>query len=227
MASRSVFVFVLLGLWMVSPPLLPAAQTWEEDLAQLPFQTGDNELASTNCAQVLLGAFHAGEKVKAMVFLPGAVDELYTFHRVKVPLSGETNLLQAIVSLTNHSMVRLTCRPPLLFLHGTADTTDAKITIDDDRTAERLKRSSLPDFSFNDRDWDAVQPTLSWGLKVEVKPWKNSPDSWHFYRQTLAGGGLNGWAAIQAFALSAKARATIKHKVVVFEPDSALSLKRR
>jgi hypothetical protein len=71
----------------------------------------------------------------------------------------------------------------------------------------------------NDWDWGQLQPVLRRALKVDLRPWQDSSDSWHFYRHSLAAWGLNGFEALEAAAMAGKSRFTISRRQVVFEVD--------
>ena len=73
----------------------------------------------------MLDAFQSNAVVKALIFMPGATDELYFFRRAHAKLTNANpSLLDAIVALTNQTYIQATFQPPLLLLHTTEDPLD-------------------------------------------------------------------------------------------------------
>jgi hypothetical protein len=179
------------------------------------------ELNRTNCVSLLLGAFQSNQTVKALIFMPGATDELYMFRRARAVVTNSSPTLHdAVIALTNQTHIRATFRSPFLLLHSAEDPLEPILDVRHESTAAKLqKRAFLPHALFNDNDWDRLQPVLKKRLKIEVKPWKNSYDSWHFYRHSLTAWNLNGWEALQATALAGKTRVTLTRNRAVFELD--------
>jgi hypothetical protein len=188
----------------------------------MPLGARVTQLNRTNCVAVMLRAFQSNDVVKALIFMPGATDEFYMFRRAKAELTNASpTLLDALRVLTNQTLIRTTFKPPLLLLHTDEDLLEPDIVIQDQPTAEKLKRAAfLPRLLCDDRDWDFVQPLLKWRLKLDFRPWKSSTDSWHFYRHSFVECGLTGWEALETAALAGKSRFTVRRKQVVFEPDS-------
>lgn len=203
--------------------LLPsrAADNWPEILARMPLAKGIHNLNPTNCINAMLSAFQSNEVVKALVFLPGATDEFYMFKRAQAAVTNAgPSLWDALRALTNQSRIRVTFREPMLLLHTDEDLLEPEIIVQDERTADQLRETKyIPRIYCQDRDWDFLQPILRWPLKVDIRPWHNSSDSWHFYRHSFSAYGLNGWEALEAAALAGKTRFTVKHKSVIFELD--------
>ena len=213
-------IFLLLSL----PSLQLVAhgeESWQTALAQMPLGTNVSQLNRTNCVALLLQAFQSNQVVKALVFMPGATDEFYMFRRAKAELpEPAASLLEAVSALTNQTRIRATFRAPLLLLHTDEDFLTPLVTIENPPTVERLKkRPFLPHVLYNDRDWDSLQGDLKWTLKIELRPWRYSQGSWHFYRHSFAGWNLTGWEALEAAALAGKSKFTVRHNQVVFEPD--------
>jgi hypothetical protein len=208
----------LLGLGV----LTLRGETWPEVLGRMPLGARVTQLNRTNCVAVMLRAFQSNDVVKALIFMPGATDEFYMFRRAKAELTNASpTLLDALRVLTNQTLIRTTFKPPLLLLHTDEDLLEPDIVIQDQPTAEKLKRAAfLPRLLCDDRDWDFVQPLLKWRLKLDFRPWKSSTDSWHFYRHSFVECGLTGWEALETAALAGKSRFTVRRKQVVFEPDS-------
>src|SRR5579859_7877239 len=115
-----------------------AAQTWPEALTQMPLRTSAMELNRTNCVQIMLSAFQSNTVVKALVFMPGATDEFYLFRRARGFLTNSNpSLLDAVVALTNQSLIRATFHPPLLLLHTAEDSLEPDNLVADRRTADK------------------------------------------------------------------------------------------
>ena len=56
-----------------------AGEPWQDALARMPLgvpQNGVIELNRTNCVPLMLDAFQSNGVVKALIFMPGATDEL-------------------------------------------------------------------------------------------------------------------------------------------------------
>ena len=62
-----------------------AVETWQAALEQMPLGTNVTQLNSANCVGIMLGALRSNNVVKALVFMPGATDELY-FFAARVPI---------------------------------------------------------------------------------------------------------------------------------------------
>jgi hypothetical protein len=200
-------------------------ESWSGALALMHLPREVHELGPTNCVDVLLRSFRSNQVVKALVFMPGATDEFYMFHRARAQLTGASpSVLDAVTALTNQTLIRATFRAPLLLLHTQEDTLEPDTVVEDPATATRLKRErTLPHIFWNDRDWDTVQSALKWPLKLDLRPWQGSRASWHFYRHSFAAWGLSSWEALEATALAGKSRFTVRRNQVVFEPDTRVS----
>jgi hypothetical protein len=72
---------------------------------------------------------------------------------------------------------------------------------------------------YNDRDWDFLQPILKKAIHLDVRPWRYSPSSWHFYRHTFAAYGLTAWEALATTALAGKSGYIVRRGKVIFETD--------
>jgi hypothetical protein len=198
-----------------------ASEPWEQALARMPLKAGVRQLNRTNCVELMLRAFQSNAEVKALIFMPGATDEFYMFRRAKAELTNAApSLLDAVSALTNQTLIRATFRPPLLLLHTDEDPVEPDGRVEDAETAEVLRRlRTVPHMLWNDQDWDAVQPLLRARLKLDLRPWRGSKESWHFYRHSLAGWGLNGYEALEATALAGKSKFIVRRRRVNFEPD--------
>ncbi len=198
-------------LILLVPALCAASESWETILGHMPLRTPVLELQRTNCVRVMLAAFQSNDVVKALIFLPGATDEFYMFRRAQARLAATSpTLLDAVAALTNQTRIQATFRAPFLLLHTDTDPIEPKIEVRNQRTADKLARTGLvPYVLFNDSDWDSVQPRLKNWLKADVKPWRYSIDSFHFYRCALAGWNLNGREILEAVALASQTSAGV------------------
>ena len=206
---------------LVATPVFAADPAWQPALARMPLGAGVTTLAETNCVAAMLPAFQSNDVVKALVFMPGATDEFYMFHRARATLTSESpTLLDAITALTNQTNIRVTFRPPLLLLHTDEDPLEPLANIVDVATADRLRQENfLPHALFIDRDWDFMMPVLEKQLKMDFRPWPHRRESWHFYRHSFAAWNLTGWEALQAVSLAGKETFTVEKKRVVFAGD--------
>lgn len=129
------------GLLCFGSRRLPAAETWQSALQQMPLATRVTRLNQTNCVPLILSSFQSNAVVKALIFMPGATDEFYMFHRAGANLTNPApSVLNALLALTNQSLIRLTFRPPLLLLHTDEDPLEPIITIGHQRTAQKLQQ---------------------------------------------------------------------------------------
>jgi hypothetical protein len=218
---RAAYPLGLAALVFHLPLVLCGAECWQEALARMPLHIQPSELNRTNCVGILLTAFESNDTVKALVFMPGATDEFYLFRRARASLSGASpTVLDAISALTNQTLIRATFRDPFLLLHTDEDPLEADNAIRHQETAERLKwRIRLEHLSCNDRDWDVLQPILKRSLKVSLRPWRYSSNSWHFYRHSFAAWNVNGLQALQLAALAGKSKFTLSRNEAIFEVD--------
>jgi hypothetical protein len=191
-------------------------------LGRMPLGTNVTQLNHTNCVGIMLHALQSNNVVKALVFLPGATDEFYFLRRARADLTNSSaSLLNAVSALTNQTFIRATFRPPLLLLHTDEDLLEAEIKIEHQATMDKLRQASAArHWFFNDRDWDFVRPALGSSLRIGLRPWPNSQDSWHFYRHSFAAWNLSGWEALECTALAGKTSFTVYRKKAVFVPDT-------
>lgn len=228
MTTRSFFwlltVLILALTW--SPPAKAAAETWPDLLARMPLATNPGQLNWTNCPQVVLGAFQSNAVVKALIFAPGATDELYFFRRVVVTLTNSNpNLLDAVVALTNQSPLRVTFRAPFLVIYSDEDVLQLDATILHPKTVDKLKAGRpLPRVLVIDRDWRQLVEVIRKQIGVTLKPYRGSIDSWHFYRHTFAGWNLSPWETLEAAALAGKTKFTVGRGLAVFEVDPRIGV---
>lgn len=170
----------------------------------MPLRVSATALDKTNIVGAMLGAFQSNAVVKAVVFLPGATDDLYFSSRV-IRLTNESpTFLNAVVALTNQTGIRAQFEAGRLLLFTPADPlAQPRLIVNDARTAERLRQKPFPAGPvFNDRNWGVLHPILTRRLSVRVKPGIDAPVSWHFYRASFAGFDLNGWEALELIALA-------------------------
>ena len=209
------------ALALLTPFSLFAVEPWQTALSRMPLATNVNELNQTNCVRLMLTSFASNDVVKALVFMPGATDEFYMFHRVKAVLSGSSaTLLDAVTALTNQTWIHATFYPPLLLLHTDEDPLEPVITMQHLKTAEKFQQARfLPYVNYFDRDWDFLQPILKKQLKSDIRPWRYSQDGWHFYRHSFAAWGLTDWEALEAITLAGKSKCTVRHNQLIFEVD--------
>jgi hypothetical protein len=223
----------IIGIFVCLLPLsLLASESWESSLSRMTLDSGVTELNRTNCVEVMLRAFESNDVVKALIFMPGATDEFYMFKRAKAQLTNALpTLLDAVSALTNQTLIRATFRPPFLLLHSDEDPLEPLIAIESESAVEKLKRSQFVAHGiYNDRDWDFMQPILRDCVKADIRPWRYSKASWHFYRHSFASWNLNGWEASEAVAFAGKTRFTVRRKSVVdfrgieveFKPDARI-----
>ena len=84
-------------------------QPWQSELARMPLQPAAGELNRTNCVSLMLHSFQKSSAVKALVFMPGATDELNLFRRVHAKITATApTLLDAVTALTNQTLIRAT-----------------------------------------------------------------------------------------------------------------------
>ena len=219
------FFFVCLA-----PSLLLAAELWESALTRMPLENRVTELNRTNCVDVMLKAFQSNEVVRALIFMPGATDEFYMFKRARAQLTNASpTLLDAVSALTNQTLIKATFRSPFLLLHTDEDPLEPLIAIESESAAEKLRQTRFVSHGIcNDWDWDFIQPILRESIKVDIRPWRYSRASWHFYRHSFAAWNLSGWEALEAVASAGKTSFTVRRKSLVdfrqievdFKPDA-------
>ena len=202
------------ALLLLSGLPLAAQEPWQLALSRMPLHAKFGFLNRTNAVETMLRAFQSNAVVKALIFMPGATDEFYMFRRAAAEITNQSpTLLDAISALTNQTFIQATFNPPMLLLHTTEDELDPLVTSTDPNLPSRLKSSVvLPELWSNDRDWNVIQPILVKALKADVRPWKNTYDSWHFYRHSFAAYNLTGWEALHAVARAGKTTVQIRRK---------------
>src|ERR1700685_2819398 len=157
--------FILLA-WLATNAL--ADDNWQSALSKMPLGTNVTELNRMNCVPLMLNAFQSNNVVKALIFMPGATDEIYFFRRAHATLTNSNpSLLDAVTALTNQTYIQATFQPPLLLLHTTEDALDGLATINHESTAAKLRQRIVPDhLVFNDTDWGHLRSVLNKKLSV-------------------------------------------------------------
>ena len=216
-------VFIWICFWLTCLSC-EAQETWQSALARMPLGANVTRLDRTNCVGVMLSAFGSNDVVKGLVFMPGATDEFYMFHRARATLtSASSTLLDAVIALTNQTLIRATFRPPLLLLHTDEDPLDPQSEVKDPETEAKLEWTPFAGHVvYNDRDWDFLLPILKKTLKMKFTPILHSRYSWHFYRHSFAAWNLTGREALDAVALAGKTRFAITRNKVAFEGDERI-----
>ncbi len=223
LAAALTLAFLLLATLTFSTR---AAEPWETALARMPLATGTRELNGTNFGPTLLDAFQSNAVVKALVLMPGAIDEFYFFRRARAQLPSAPTLLDAVRALENQTRIRAAFRPPCLLLHAPPDPLTPAIRVTDEATADRLHTRRFPDpLNFFDRDWPRLQSLLTrtftsiWSGYPEIVPAAQSPDSWHFYRASIRAWNLTPREGLEALTLATRTAVTIEKRRLVFECD--------
>jgi len=208
-------LFFLTGLAAIGQP------SWQEALSKMPLGKGVTRLDETNCVPVMLKAFQRNPAVKALIFMPGATDEFYFFHRAQVHFTNSApTLFDAVFALTNHTRICATFHPPFLLLHAPEDPLEPINTIEDQKTAERLKKKKFARHGlYDDRDWNFIQPLLTFYCDAKMSPHTGTKDSYHFFRHSFACYDLTGWEALEAVAMAGKTRFSVEKRTVIFEGD--------
>ena len=213
---------LIVWVWLTTASVTALAEeTWQSALSRMPLATSVTELNRTNCTLLMLNAFQSNAVVKALIFLPGATDELDLFHRVHAKLTNASpSLLDAVAALTNQTYIRATFQPPLLLLHTTEDSLDVIAIVKNQATAAKLRQKIIPErVVLNDAGWDEVRMVLNRELSVGLRPFSNAPDSWHFYRHNFAACGVTDWEMLKTIALAGKTKFTVHWLTATFQID--------
>ncbi len=181
-----------------------------------------SELNKTNAIPLLLKSFQQNDAAKALIFMPGATDEFYFFNRGYAALTnGERTIWEALVALTNQTLISVTFRSPYILVHGMEDELEPIAKIEDEKTAERIRKKKFVKRAlYNDRDWDYLLPILKFEVDTKILPEAGVHESNHFYRHSFAGWNLNGFEALEAVSLAGKTIFTIKKRLIIFEGDT-------
>ena len=199
----------------------PASEPWQDALARMPLGSGATELNRTNCVPLMLNAFQSNGMVKALIFMPGATDELCFFRRAHATLTNANpSLLNAVTALTNQTFIQATFQPPLLLLHTTEDSLDGFATVKNESTAAKLHQWLVPGrVQLEDADWGKVRSTLNGKLSIGLRPFENAAETWHFYRHCFAACGVTDWEMLETLALAGKTTFTVNWLTADFQPD--------
>ncbi|HEX5398976.1 MAG TPA: hypothetical protein VFY06_08000 [Verrucomicrobiae bacterium] len=198
-----------------------AGEPWQDALAKMPLTAPATELDRTNCVPLLLNSFQSNSVVKALVFMPGATDELYFFKRAHAALTNANpTLLDAVAALTNQTRILATFEPPLLLLHTTEDVLDGFATVKNKSTAARLHERLVPGrVQLEDADWGKVRATMKGKLHIGLRPFENALDTYHFYRHNFTACGVTDWEMLETLALAGKTTFTVHWLTAKFQPD--------
>jgi hypothetical protein len=198
-----------------------AGETWQDALNRMPLGANITALDRTNCVPLMLNAFQSNGVVKALIFMPGATDELYFFRRVHAILTNANpTLLEAVSTLTNHTFIQATFRPPFLLLHTTEDALDGFAAVKNESTAAKLRQRIVPGrVRLEDADWQDVRDTVNGQLRVGLRPFPNAMATWHFYRHNFVACGVTDWEMLETLALAGKTTFTVNWLTVDFQPD--------
>ena len=188
-----------------------ADESWQEVFSQMPLDGHVTELTRTNAIPLMLNAFQSNNVVKALIFMPGAADDFVFYRRARATLTNANpSLADAIIALTNQTHIHAGFRPPFLLLYTTEDALDPIITIKSKSTAAKLQSRIVPNrIVLWDCNWDYVRPKLQNKLSVGLRPFPDSPTSWHFWPQNFAACGVTQWELLEAVALSGKTTLTV------------------
>ncbi|MGA2853890.1 MAG: hypothetical protein ABSE90_07165 [Verrucomicrobiota bacterium] len=215
-----------LGLLLLCASLqgVSAGESWQDALARMPLgvpKSGEIELGRTNCVPLMLNAFQSNGVVKALIFMPGATDELYFFRRARAALTNANpSLLDAVTALTNQTFIQATFQPPLLLLHTTEDSLDVIAVVKNESTAAKLRQRLVPGrVQLNDADWGVARSALKGKLGIGLRPFENTLPSWHFYRHNFAACGVTDWEMLETLALAGKTTFTVNWLTADFKPD--------
>jgi hypothetical protein len=199
-----------------------AQDSWQSALSKMPLNSSAADLNRTNCVALILNSFQSNGVVKAIVFMPGATDELYFFRRVHAQLTNSNpSLLDAVTALTNQTYIQATFQPPLLLLHTTEDFLDGFAIVKNEATAKRLHEKFIAGrIIFNDADWDALRARVNHKLSIGLRPFSGAAESWHFFRHDFVACGVSDWEMLEAIALAGKTTFTVNRWTATFAPDT-------
>jgi len=172
-----------------------------------------------NVVCLILDAFRSNELVRAMIVLPGVSNDFYLIHRDQPRLNlRASNVLEAVLALTNATELRATFQAPFLLLHLAEDRVQPRFAIQDQAAFRRLKSEHhLPHVLYCDAHWERLQPELRVSLGRVLRPEAQSTAAWHFERHHLAGWGLSDWEVLLAVSLASATTFRVEKKAVVFQ----------
>lgn len=198
-----------------------AGEPWKDALGRMPLGAGATELNRTNCVPLVLNAFQSNSIVKAIIFMPGATDELFFFRRAHATLTNANpSLLDAVTALTNQTHIEATFQPPLLLLHSTEDSLEVISVVKNKSTAKEMHdRFVKGRVLLNDADWGDVRSALKGKLSPGLRPFENASETWHFYRHSFVACGVTEWEMLETLALAGRTTFTVNWLTVEFQPD--------
>ncbi len=193
-------------------------ELWKTELARMPLSTNRIHFSKAEPAVVILRAFQTNPIVKAIVFLPGATDELYFNDRGSLVFTNaNTTVFDAISELTKHSGIQAVFRAPFLLLGETNDFFAPLLKPATAILFEKLREKPFDQkWLMIDREWEQLYPTLKKYLETRIMPGAQSRDSWHFYRVSFAAYGLNGLEAVELIALATQTEVEARKHHLVF-----------
>ncbi len=220
-ATKTVIRSVIFVWLMVTTLTTIAGEPWQDALGRMPLAAPTTELNRTNCVPLMLNAFQSNGVVKALIFMPGATDELYFFRRAHATLTNANpSLLDAVTALTNQTHIQATFQPPLLLLHTTEDSLEVIAIVKNESTAAKLHQRLVPGrVLLNDADCGVVRSTLKGKLGIGLRPFENASETWHFYRHDFAACGVTDWEMLETLALAGKTTFTVNWLTAEFQPD--------
>jgi hypothetical protein len=206
-------------LWLAASAF--AQEPWQTALGRMPLVEPTTELGRSNCVPLMLHSFRSNDVVKALVFMPGATDEIYFFKRAEAILTNaQPTLLDAVAALTNQTFIQADFQPPLLILHTTEDSIDGLATVKNASSATKLRQRPVQkEILLIDADWEQVHSAVDGSLHIRLRPMKNSADSWHFYRHSFVAAGVTEWELLETLALAGKTTFTVHWLTAEFVPD--------
>lgn len=201
---------------------VPPGTGWSKARAALeamPLPTAP--LTRSNAIRLILQSFVANDAVRAVVVLPGAVDDFHLVHR-ETPLPAITGrtLAGALEALTNATAWRLTFDPvrARLLIHTAAERVIPEVRVEGQGVEARLQqRRSRSKLRWIDARWSSVQPALEQALGRWVKPQPDADEAGHFERVNLAGQGLSELELLEAVSLASGTRLVVGRREVRFE----------
>jgi hypothetical protein len=199
--------------------LSAAGPAWPDVLAGMPLPSPAPLLNRDNAICVILEALRSNNTVKAIVVLPGVLNDFYLIHRDQPKLNlRAANLIEAVKALTNATSVRATFRDPFLLLHLDRDALQARFVVRDEATADELRSGHhIPRARYCDAHWERVQPELQRRLPWRLRPEAASMEAWHFGRHNFTGWGLSDWDLLAAVSLGANTSCIVQKQVILFQ----------
>jgi phosphoenolpyruvate synthase/pyruvate phosphate dikinase len=217
------FGLVLLTLVLGASSLF--GQDWQGEFARMPLRVEPQLIVRTNSMQIMLAAFQRNPVVKALIFMPATTDEYYFFKRANFTLTNANpSLLDAVVALTNQTSVRLEIVRGMMRLYMPEDLTEHRYEVVSEQAVGRLKSRRFAEHVYlYDRDWDYLLPALEKRMDSWFTPGRKDPNSYHFYRHSIAAWDLTCWEMLEAAALAGRSSFTVDKRQIRFVFDGARS----